>query len=45
MAEFGLVLAVFSLAAITGWGVIASAANTRETTLQNNICSTALTPP
>ena len=45
MAEFALALAVFSLAALAGWGLIAAAASTRENTMQSNMSTTALNPP
>ena len=45
MAEFALALAIFSLAALLGWGVIAMAASNREDTMQNNLSNTILTPP
>ncbi len=45
MAEFALVLAIFSLAALIGWGAIASAASYRENSMQNNMSSVVVTPP
>ena len=44
IAEFALILSVFSLVAITGFAILATISGTTAATQQNNLTNAALNP-